>query len=74
MTDSESNQPVERRRADPLKVAADMLADDEAQSASAATRDAGVSRDDSAPEPWHGQPASALLQLPPAGVLWLAPA
>ncbi|WP_082582103.1 1,4-alpha-glucan branching protein GlgB [Aeromicrobium sp. Root236] len=25
-------------------------------------------------EPWHGQPASALLQLPPAGVLWLAPA
>jgi 1,4-alpha-glucan branching enzyme len=25
-------------------------------------------------EPWHGQPASALLQLPPSGVLWLAPA
>jgi 1,4-alpha-glucan branching enzyme len=23
---------------------------------------------------WHGQPASALLQLPPSGVLWLAPA
>ncbi|QWF82685.1 1,4-alpha-glucan branching protein GlgB [Amycolatopsis sp. CA-230715] len=23
-------------------------------------------------EPWHGQPASAVLQLPPAGVLWLA--
>ena len=23
------------------------------------------------PEPWHGQPASAVLQLPPAGVLWL---
>jgi 1,4-alpha-glucan branching enzyme len=23
--------------------------------------------------PWHGQPASALLQLPPQGVLWLAP-
>ncbi|WP_410620435.1 1,4-alpha-glucan branching protein GlgB [Amycolatopsis sp. cmx-8-4] len=22
--------------------------------------------------PWHGQPASAILQLPPAGVLWLA--
>ncbi|NBH03161.1 1,4-alpha-glucan branching protein GlgB [Amycolatopsis sp. SID8362] len=22
-------------------------------------------------EPWHGQPASAVLQLPPAGVLWL---
>jgi 1,4-alpha-glucan branching enzyme len=21
--------------------------------------------------PWHGQPASAILQLPPAGVLWL---
>jgi len=23
--------------------------------------------------PWHGQPASALLQLPPQGVLWLVP-
>ncbi|OXM62336.1 1,4-alpha-glucan branching protein GlgB [Amycolatopsis vastitatis] len=23
-------------------------------------------------DPWHGQPASAVLQLPPAGVLWLA--
>ncbi|OAP22572.1 1,4-alpha-glucan branching enzyme GlgB [Amycolatopsis sp. M39] len=22
-------------------------------------------------EPWHGQPASAVLQLPPSGVLWL---
>ena len=25
-------------------------------------------------EPWHGQPASAVLQLPPSGVLWLRPA
>jgi 1,4-alpha-glucan branching enzyme len=25
------------------------------------------------PEPWHGQPASAVLTLPPLGVLWLAP-
>ncbi|MCW2747627.1 MAG: 1,4-alpha-glucan branching enzyme, partial [Nocardioidaceae bacterium] len=25
-------------------------------------------------EPWHGLPASAVLQLPPVGVLWLAPA
>jgi 1,4-alpha-glucan branching enzyme len=25
------------------------------------------------PEPWHGQPASATLTLPPLGVLWLAP-
>ena len=24
-------------------------------------------------QPWHGMPASALLQLPPAGVLWLTP-
>jgi 1,4-alpha-glucan branching enzyme len=24
-------------------------------------------------EPWHGQPASALLQLPPQGVVWLTP-
>ncbi|HEV2376954.1 MAG TPA: 1,4-alpha-glucan branching protein GlgB [Streptosporangiaceae bacterium] len=24
-------------------------------------------------EPWHGQPASAVLTLPPLGVLWLAP-
>ena len=24
-------------------------------------------------EPWHGQPASATLTLPPLGVLWLAP-
>jgi len=23
--------------------------------------------------PWHGRPASAVLQLPPAGVIWLAP-
>jgi 1,4-alpha-glucan branching enzyme len=23
-------------------------------------------------DPWHGQPASAVLQLPPAGVLWLS--
>jgi 1,4-alpha-glucan branching enzyme len=29
---------------------------------------------EAAAEPWHGQPASALLQLPPAGVVWLAPA
>ena len=26
------------------------------------------------PAPWHGQPASATLRLPPLGVLWLAPA
>jgi 1,4-alpha-glucan branching enzyme len=25
-------------------------------------------------EPWHGQPASAVLTLPPLGVLWLTPA
>jgi 1,4-alpha-glucan branching enzyme len=25
------------------------------------------------PEPWHGQPASAVLTVPPLGVLWLAP-
>ena len=25
------------------------------------------------PEPWHGQPASVTLTLPPLGVLWLAP-
>ena len=24
-------------------------------------------------EPWHGQPASAVITLPPLGVLWLAP-
>ena len=48
MTDSESNQPVERRRADPLQVAADMLASDEADSAPTATRDSGGSKDDSA--------------------------
>ncbi|HEY5356990.1 MAG TPA: alpha amylase C-terminal domain-containing protein, partial [Streptosporangiaceae bacterium] len=24
-------------------------------------------------EPWHGMPASALLTLPPLGMLWLAP-
>ena len=24
-------------------------------------------------KPWHGRPASAILQLPPSGVLWLAP-
>ena len=29
---------------------------------------------DATETPWHGQPASALLQLPPQGVLWLAPA
>jgi 1,4-alpha-glucan branching enzyme len=25
------------------------------------------------PEPWHGRPASAVITLPPMGVLWLAP-
>jgi 1,4-alpha-glucan branching enzyme len=25
------------------------------------------------PQPWHGQPASAVLTLPPLGVLWLVP-
>jgi 1,4-alpha-glucan branching enzyme len=25
------------------------------------------------PEPWHGQPASAVLTLPPLGALWLVP-
>ncbi len=29
---------------------------------------------EAAEEPWHGQPASAVLSLPPLGVLWLAPA
>ena len=24
-------------------------------------------------EPWHGQPASALLRVPPLGAVWLAP-
>jgi 1,4-alpha-glucan branching enzyme len=24
-------------------------------------------------EPWHSQPASAVVALPPLGVLWLAP-
>jgi 1,4-alpha-glucan branching enzyme len=24
-------------------------------------------------EPWHSQPASAVVTLPPLGVLWLAP-
>jgi 1,4-alpha-glucan branching enzyme len=28
---------------------------------------------DATEDMWHGQPASALLQLPPQGVLWLAP-
>jgi 1,4-alpha-glucan branching enzyme len=28
---------------------------------------------DAVDEPWHGQPASALMQLPPQGVLWLVP-
>jgi 1,4-alpha-glucan branching enzyme len=28
---------------------------------------------DAVPEPWHGMPASAVITLPPLGVLWLAP-
>jgi 1,4-alpha-glucan branching enzyme len=24
-------------------------------------------------KPWHGRPASAILQLPPQGVIWLVP-
>ena len=28
---------------------------------------------EAASEPWHGQPASAVLTLPPLGVLWLTP-
>jgi 1,4-alpha-glucan branching enzyme len=25
------------------------------------------------PEPYHGRPASAIITIPPLGVLWLAP-
>jgi 1,4-alpha-glucan branching enzyme len=25
------------------------------------------------PEPWHGKPASAVITVPPLGVLWLTP-
>jgi 1,4-alpha-glucan branching enzyme len=25
------------------------------------------------PEPWHGKPASAVIAVPPLGVLWLTP-
>jgi 1,4-alpha-glucan branching enzyme len=28
---------------------------------------------DAVPEPWHGQPASAVMALPPLGALWLVP-
>jgi 1,4-alpha-glucan branching enzyme len=28
---------------------------------------------DAVPEPWHGRPASAVITLPPLGVLWLVP-
>src|SRR6266496_3869144 len=28
---------------------------------------------DAVEEPWHGRPASAVLAVPPLGVLWLAP-
>ncbi|MBO0840982.1 MAG: alpha amylase C-terminal domain-containing protein, partial [Sciscionella sp.] len=28
---------------------------------------------DAQAQPWHGQPASAVLQVPPSGVLWLVP-
>src|SRR4051794_6055980 len=38
MTDSESDQPIERRRADPLQVAADMLANESEPSQEAPSR------------------------------------
>jgi len=60
MTDSESNQPVERKRADPLQVAAETLAQEEAGNspASSGPRHAPESRsrshvdnsDDSSPK------------------------
>ena len=28
---------------------------------------------EASPEPWHGEPASAVITVPPLGVLWLAP-
>ncbi len=58
MTDSESNQPVERRRADPLQVAADQLASDEVDSAPAPKRDSAEVED---PAPRHA-PVDALSQ------------
>ena len=48
MTDSQSNQPVDRRRADPLQVAADMIDQEQGDTASspaaASTPDAGQDR------------------------------
>ncbi len=58
MTDSESNQPVERRRADPLQVAADQLASDEVDGASAPKRE---SAEVNHPSPRH-TPVDALSQ------------
>ena len=46
MTDSGSNQPQERRRADPLKVAADMLAQSDGDDASDSSDSAGGGNDD----------------------------
>ena len=46
MTDSGSNQPQERRRADPLKVAADMLAQSDGDDAPDAADGASGSGDD----------------------------
>src|SRR5829696_10085235 len=66
MTDSESNQPVERRRADPLQVAADMLASEEAEEASEQSRDSGVSTDDSARQP--ASPHGDVLSQAAAGI------
>ncbi|NUT90939.1 MAG: 1,4-alpha-glucan branching protein GlgB, partial [Saccharothrix sp.] len=44
--------------------------DSEAYGGSGVGNMGGVEAED---KPWHGRPASAVLQLPPAGVLWLAP-
>jgi 1,4-alpha-glucan branching enzyme len=33
-----------------------------------------LGRVEGVPQPWHGQPASATLRLPPLGALWLRPA
>jgi 1,4-alpha-glucan branching enzyme len=51
----------------------EVLLDSDAEAFGGGGAVAGAPVVEAEPVPWHGQPASAALTLPPLGVLWLAP-
>ena len=57
----------------PATGAWEVLVDSDAEAFGGSGAVAGAPVVEAEPVPWHGQPASAALTLPPLGVLWLAP-